>query len=56
MRKLVESKYIKEEDVEAEEASTLVTRMVKSNQAAEKNLEMSSDPQSKIPFVAAECL
>jgi len=46
LRKLVESKYIEEEDAEAEEASTLVTRMVRNKQAeaAEMTLEMSSDP------------
>ena len=56
LRKLVESKYTEEEDVQAEEASTLVTKMVKSKQVAEKNLEMSSNPQAKIPYVSAESL
>jgi hypothetical protein len=54
---LVVSKYTEEEDAEAEEASTLVTRRKRIKQAefAQKNLKMSSDPQTDIPSVAAEC-
>jgi len=52
---MVHTKYTKEEDAEAE-ATTLVTRMVKNKQVAEKTIEKSSDHQTNSESVAAESL
>ena len=54
VRKMIQSKYTEEEDTQFEEATSLVTRMVKNKKDDEKAPETSSDPQTDIQSAAAK--